>query len=75
MEINVQDSDISSCIKDKMESLNICVQNKCAVCAEKSTSKCSNCKQVYYCTVAHQKADWRRHKSECHPFQVSVHRI
>lgn len=71
MEINVQDN--TACIKDKMEMMTVSVaaQNKCAICAEKSTSKCSNCKQVYYCTVAHQKADWRRHKSECHPFQVS----
>lgn len=45
--------------------------NICAVCAEKSSSKCSNCKQVYYCSVTHQKEHWKKHKTVCHPFQVS----
>lgn len=46
-------------------------EKKCRLCSAKSTSKCSNCKQAYYCTVAHQKADWKQHKLNCHPFSVS----
>lgn len=53
------------------DTCNTVAGKKCAVCDQKSSSKCSNCKQAFYCSVGHQKADWRRHKSECHPFQVS----
>lgn len=42
----------------------------CRICDVISDTKCSNCKQVYYCSVAHQKSDWRQHKSACHPFRV-----
>ena len=29
------------------------------------TSRCSNCKMVYYCNRECQKADWKRHKPDC----------
>ena len=27
--------------------------------------KCSRCKEVYYCDVVCQKADWKEHKKSC----------
>ncbi len=29
--------------------------------------KCSRCKEVYYCSVLHQKKDWPLHKPHCNP--------
>lgn len=42
----------------------------CFVCKKLSSLKCSNCVKVFYCTVDHQRQDWKRHKYECRPFQV-----
>lgn len=45
----------------------------CRICsATANLSKCSNCKQAHYCSVAHQKADWRQHKTACHPFRIAT---
>lgn len=30
--------------------------------------QCSRCKGVYYCSVACQKSDWKRHKPDCKEF-------
>ena len=30
-----------------------------------SLQRCSRCTMVCYCSVEHQKADWKRHKKEC----------
>eukprot|EP01116_Phalansterium_solitarium_P005485 TRINITY_DN1716_c0_g3_i1.p1 TRINITY_DN1716_c0_g3~~TRINITY_DN1716_c0_g3_i1.p1 ORF type:complete len:467 (+),score=115.62 TRINITY_DN1716_c0_g3_i1:67-1467(+) len=39
---------------------------KCAVCGLKGDLKqCAACKQVHYCSVDHQKSDWKKHKSFC----------
>ena len=35
---------------------------KCAVCNEPATKRCSRCKVTWYCSVEHQKQDWKRHK-------------
>jgi len=32
-----------------------------------SGGSCARCKTVVYCGVAHQRADWRRHRGECTP--------
>jgi hypothetical protein len=38
----------------------------CAVCSQKgSGQRCSGCKNVFYCSPEHQKADWRRHRLAC----------
>lgn len=42
----------------------------CAVCGESAPFKCTACKAVWYCSVAHQKRDWRGHKVACRPFRV-----
>jgi len=44
--------------------------NPCHVCEEPTKNKCSNCNQVSYCGVQHQKQDWKTHKPSCHPFKV-----
>lgn len=38
----------------------------CAVCGCRGPFNCAQCKQVSYCSKAHQKIDWRAgHKEEC----------
>lgn len=39
----------------------------CVVCGEVTpVKKCSGCKQIRYCSVKCQKADWKYHKQLCH---------
>eukprot|EP00658_Telonema_sp_P-2_P067618 TRINITY_DN5653_c0_g1_i4.p1 TRINITY_DN5653_c0_g1~~TRINITY_DN5653_c0_g1_i4.p1 ORF type:complete len:232 (-),score=54.12 TRINITY_DN5653_c0_g1_i4:551-1246(-) len=43
---------------------------KCTYCEQKVTNKrtsgkCANCEVAYYCSVNHQRADWKVHKYEC----------
>ncbi|KAH8400877.1 hypothetical protein KR009_001609 [Drosophila setifemur] len=45
--------------------------NPCHVCKEPTKTKCSNCNQVSYCSVQHQKQDWKTHKPSCHPFKIA----
>lgn len=48
----------------KMSSVAVCV-----VCGlSEDLLRCSHCKNVYYCTKAHQKQDWKRHKVACKKF-------
>lgn len=45
----------------------------CRICSTTvNVSKCANCKQAHYCSVAHQRADWRQHKPACNPFAVAT---
>jgi hypothetical protein len=37
----------------------------CAVCSSPALSKCARCTAVSYCSSAHQKEDWKAHKSNC----------
>ncbi|CAB9515472.1 expressed unknown protein [Seminavis robusta] len=37
----------------------------CRNCDENASSKCSNCKQVWYCGRDCQKSDWKTHKKDC----------
>jgi hypothetical protein len=43
---------------------------KCRVCEKASKSRCSGCVQVFYCTVEHQRQDWKVHKPQCSPMKV-----
>ncbi len=47
-------------IKDEM------FQNRCMVCNNPSTRRCSSCKAAFYCSDAHQQADWNKsHRFFC----------
>ncbi|GBP12845.1 Egl nine homolog 1 [Eumeta japonica] len=37
----------------------------CAVCNLKSSLRCAQCQNIYYCNRVHQRQDWKRHKSDC----------
>lgn len=37
----------------------------CALCRCIGTMLCSQCKVVHYCSKAHQKDHWKRHKLQC----------
>ncbi|XP_034111151.1 SET domain-containing protein SmydA-8 [Drosophila albomicans] len=45
--------------------------NPCAVCETPTKNNCSNCNQVSYCSVQHQKQHWKAHKPNCHPFKIA----
>ena len=34
-------------------------------CKAVSTQRCSRCKEVYYCSIGHQKENWKAHKIQC----------
>ena len=41
----------------------------CVVCGKDSDKKCGACGIQYYCSVEHQKSDWRSHKLSCPGFK------
>lgn len=46
-------------------------QRQCAVCCSPTTTRCSRCKSVRYCSGKCQIIHWRQgHKEECHPPSV-----
>ncbi|KAH8415968.1 hypothetical protein KR222_005424 [Zaprionus bogoriensis] len=49
--------------------------NPCNVCAAPTKNNCSNCNQVSYCSVQHQKQDWKAHKAQCHPFKIAHNEV
>ncbi|KAL4244338.1 MYND-type zinc finger protein samB [Abortiporus biennis] len=46
----------------------------CAVCGKKTTSRCSQCQSVSYCSPDCQKADWTAHKAMCRSFKGATWR-
>lgn len=49
---------------------------KCFVCKSSANlMRCSNCKAAYYCSRAHQRADWLNHRANCKPYQARYHQI
>ncbi|XP_052189322.1 ubiquitin carboxyl-terminal hydrolase 16 [Diospyros lotus] len=45
---------------------------QCAVCYSPTTTRCSRCKAVRYCSGKCQIIHWRQgHKEECHPFTAT----
>lgn len=57
---------ISRFFKSRLSRSKKTVSNLCAVCSKPNcTQYCSNCKKVYYCSLACQKADWKTHKTCC----------
>ncbi|XP_045126721.1 LOW QUALITY PROTEIN: SET domain-containing protein SmydA-8-like [Portunus trituberculatus] len=43
----------------------------CGWCGEEAETKCTGCRQVFYCSKACQKQGWERHKEACRPFTVT----
>ncbi|XVE95199.1 hypothetical protein REPUB_Repub02eG0075800 [Reevesia pubescens] len=47
---------------------------QCAVCYCPTTTRCSRCKSVRYCSAKCQIIHWRQgHKEECHPHAIATH--
>ncbi|EAR99605.1 Serine/Threonine kinase domain protein (macronuclear) [Tetrahymena thermophila SB210] len=42
---------------------------------DKKVSSCAGCKEVYYCSVECQKADWKNHKKPCQIKQEEIKEI
>jgi hypothetical protein len=38
---------------------------RCAVCKAVTTMQCGKCHTTFYCSAAHIKSDWTRHKTQC----------
>jgi hypothetical protein len=45
------------------------VSSVCAFCSAPSKLRCSACKSIAYCSVEHQKLDWKNHKIDCRKIQ------
>jgi hypothetical protein len=43
---------------------------KCEICEKAAKSRCSGCIQAFYCSVEHQRQDWKDHKPNCNPLRV-----
>lgn len=46
----------------------------CPPCGKIATTKCTGCKNVYYCNRTCQKKDWKTHKPSCKmlPYKVGI---
>ncbi len=42
--------------------------SECKVCKKPTSTYCSKCKIVYYCSKICQREDWKSHKKECNTF-------
>ena len=40
-------------------------QDICATCKKAAETKCTNCRNVFYCSKECQKKHWKEHKYEC----------
>lgn len=54
-----------------MDQLNENTIGKCAICNIETNSKCTACKNIFYCGIEHQKNHWKIHKKECRPFKIA----
>ncbi|KAJ7468746.1 hypothetical protein FB451DRAFT_1257228 [Mycena latifolia] len=50
-------------------------QTRCTVCKTPTSKKCARCGTAYYCNLAHQKSDWKTHKSACIALAVPLSTI
>ena len=44
----------------------------CETCQRKTRIKCQGCKEVYYCNIDCQKANWKQHKKKCKMPPLSI---
>ncbi|KAJ6560062.1 hypothetical protein B0H19DRAFT_945511 [Mycena capillaripes] len=42
----------------------------CLVCGRSTSQWCSRCRNVFYCSPEHLRADWPRHREQCRPSPV-----
>jgi hypothetical protein len=47
--------------------MNFCCYLVCGIPANK---KCGGCKNAYYCSERHHRADWKKHKLICNPYKI-----
>jgi hypothetical protein len=49
--------------------------SSCAIknCPEVGSFQCSRCKRVHYCSLGHQKLDWKQHRSVCNESKSICH--
>lgn len=51
---------------------SLSVKFSCAICqSEKNLKACTGCGNIFYCSVEHQKHDWKQHKGNCRAYRVS----
>lgn len=41
------------------------IHKRCEICGKKSDDRCSQCKEVFYCSRKCQQKDWKMHKPVC----------
>jgi hypothetical protein len=51
--------------KDKETHVSDVKPARCEACDKVCTTRCKDCKQVYYCSRVCQKVHWRIHKKVC----------
>eukprot|EP01126_Amoeba_proteus_P049556 TRINITY_DN5802_c0_g2_i1.p1 TRINITY_DN5802_c0_g2~~TRINITY_DN5802_c0_g2_i1.p1 ORF type:complete len:103 (-),score=14.52 TRINITY_DN5802_c0_g2_i1:69-377(-) len=55
-------------IQSRLEKIQSDSTGLCAGCVtKKGTTRCGRCKSRLYCGVDCQRADWAKHKLNCHP--------
>jgi hypothetical protein len=52
-------------------------QDLCASCKKPSVSKCTNCRDVFYCSKECQKRHWKEHKFSCKslPYKIGQSKV
>ncbi|CAE8686416.1 unnamed protein product [Polarella glacialis] len=52
--------------KQNMDHTRATMEKKlCELCGNAAEQKCGKCLATYYCCIAHQTADWKKHKGLC----------
>ena len=62
-------------VKREQESMAAISSSICQVCDADATSRCSACKEVFYCSVEHQRGDWKDHKTDCARRRAAQQRV
>ncbi|XP_055693505.1 SET domain-containing protein SmydA-8-like [Lutzomyia longipalpis] len=42
----------------------------CVICGVECEKKCASCHRVFYCSVEHQRDDWKSHKKSCPVYRI-----
>lgn len=49
-----------------------CKRGYSLLSAGEKLARCAGCRNVWYCSVEHQRADWKEHKKVCHRSSASA---